>query len=53
LGRPISEPVAQVYANRCGSRIVPDEHAVPITDNERAQEGRPRKASSPEVKPAT
>jgi membrane protein len=45
--------LTQVYANRYGSRIVPDEHAVPITENERAQEGRPRKSSSPEVKPAT
>jgi membrane protein len=32
----------QVYANRYGSRIVPAENAEPVTEEARAQEGRPR-----------
>lgn len=44
--------LTQVYANRYGSRIVPSDNAVPITENERAQEGRPRESSSPQAKPA-
>ncbi len=31
--------VTQVYANRYGSRIVPDRNAVPVTEEARAQEG--------------
>jgi membrane protein len=31
----------QVYANRYGSRIVPDEDAVAVTDDARAQQGMP------------
>ncbi len=33
----------QVYANRFGSRVVPDEDAVPITEEARAEQGMPRK----------
>lgn len=33
----------QVYSNRYGSRIVPAENAMPITEEARAQEGRPHK----------
>ena len=33
----------QVYAKKYGSRIVPDKDAVPVTDEERAQHGMPRK----------
>ncbi|HYO10849.1 MAG TPA: YihY/virulence factor BrkB family protein [Tepidisphaeraceae bacterium] len=33
----------QVYAKQYGHRIVPDEDAVPVTDEERAQHGMPRK----------
>jgi membrane protein len=36
--------LTQVYANRYGSRIVPSENAEPLTDEERAQEGRPRES---------
>lgn len=32
----------QVYASHYGSRIVPADHAVALTDQDRAQEGRPR-----------
>jgi membrane protein len=32
----------QVYANNFGSRIVPSEHARPVTEEARAQQGRPR-----------
>ncbi|MBD2088632.1 YihY/virulence factor BrkB family protein [Microcoleus sp. FACHB-1515] len=32
----------QVYARRYGSRIVPSEHAVPVTEEGRAQQGLPR-----------
>ena len=32
----------QVYARRYGSRIVPNDHAVPITEEARAQQGLPR-----------
>ena len=32
----------QVYANRFGSRVVPDADAVPVTDEARAQQGMPR-----------
>lgn len=45
--------LTQVYANRYGSRIVPSDHAVPITEDERAQEGRPRDRTSPQARPAT
>lgn len=37
--------LTQVYANRYGSRIVPSENAVPVTEGERAQEGRSRSNS--------
>jgi membrane protein len=33
----------QVYARRYGSKIVPSEHAVPLTEAARAQQGIPRK----------
>jgi membrane protein len=33
----------QVYANRFGSRIVPSENAVPLTEEEREKQGMPRK----------
>lgn len=33
----------QVYANEYGSRIVPDEDAVPVTEEARAEQGMPRK----------
>jgi membrane protein len=33
--------LTQVYANRYGSRIVPAENAEPLTEEQRAQEGRP------------
>lgn len=32
----------QVYARRYGSQIVPSEHAVPLTEEARAQQGMPR-----------
>lgn len=32
----------QVYARRYGSRIVPDEHAIPLTEEARAKQGMPR-----------
>lgn len=35
--------LTQVYANKFGSRIVPDDHAEPLTESERAQQGRPRR----------
>ncbi|HBB31146.1 MAG TPA: ribonuclease BN [Cyanobacteria bacterium UBA9273] len=31
----------QVYARRFGSQIVPDDHALPLTDEARANQGRP------------
>jgi membrane protein len=34
--------LTQVYANNFGSRIVPSENARPVTDEARAEEGRPR-----------
>jgi membrane protein len=34
--------LTQVYANNFGSRIVPSENARPVTDEARAQQGRPR-----------
>jgi membrane protein len=34
--------LTQVYANEFGSKIVPDENAQPLTDEARAQQGRPR-----------
>lgn len=33
--------LTQVYANHYGSRIVPDENAEPLTEEARAQQGRP------------
>ncbi|TLD40211.1 MAG: Ribonuclease BN [Candidatus Jettenia ecosi] len=33
---------AQVYANKYGSRVVPAEHAIPITDEMRSEQGIPR-----------
>ncbi len=33
----------QVYANRFGSRVVPDEDAVPVTEDARAEQGMPRR----------
>lgn len=45
--------LTQVYANRYGSRIVPSENAVPVTEEARAQAGIPRRdapqASPPET----
>ena len=35
--------LTQVYANKFGSWIVPDDHAEPLTEGERAQQGRPRR----------
>ena len=35
--------LTQVYANTYGSRIMPGEHAEPLTDKARAEQGRPRK----------
>ncbi|HXG64903.1 MAG TPA: YihY/virulence factor BrkB family protein [Blastocatellia bacterium] len=35
----------QVYANQYGSRIKPDEDAMPVTEEARAQQGMPRKDS--------
>ena len=35
--------LTQVYANRFGSRVMPEEHAVRVTEAERANEGMPRK----------
>lgn len=32
----------QVYARRYGSRIVPSDHAIPVTEEARAQQGLPR-----------
>ncbi|MGF1482612.1 MAG: YihY/virulence factor BrkB family protein [Cyanophyceae cyanobacterium] len=32
----------QVYSRRYGSRIVPDEHAIPLSDEARAKQGIPR-----------
>ena len=34
--------LTQVYANNFGSRIVPSDNARPVTDEARAQQGRPR-----------
>jgi membrane protein len=39
--------LTQVYANKFGSRIVPDENAEPLTEEARAQEGRPRTTRTP------
>jgi membrane protein len=39
--------LTQVYANQFGSRIVPAENARPVTDDSRAQQGRPRHRPSP------
>ena len=33
----------QVYANKYGSRVVPDEDAVPVTEEARAEQGMPRR----------
>lgn len=38
----------QVYANRFGSRVVPDEHAAAVTEETRAQEGIPHKEARAE-----
>jgi membrane protein len=35
--------LTQVYANEYGSRIVPTENAVPLTEKQRANEGRPHR----------
>jgi membrane protein len=35
--------LTQVYANEYGSRIVPAENAVPLTEEQRATEGRPHR----------
>src|SRR6185436_9927882 len=35
--------LTQVYANEHGSRIVPAENAVPLTEKQRANEGRPHR----------
>jgi len=39
----------QVYANSYGSRIVPEEHAEPLTEEKRLQEGMPRKQGAPQA----
>ncbi len=40
----------QVYANRFGTRLVPEEGAVPVTEEARAEQGMaPRKGESPAV----
>jgi membrane protein len=39
--------LTQVYANKFGSRIVPDENADPLTEEARAQQGRPKTTSKP------
>jgi membrane protein len=43
----------QVYANRFGSKIVPDEDAVKITEDERAHQGIPHKEADPSQTGAT
>jgi len=40
--------VTQVFANEYGSRIVPDENAVKVTEQERAQQGIPHKETMEE-----
>jgi len=37
--------LTQVYANRFGSRILPSEHAVAMSEEERVQQGLPHKAA--------
>jgi membrane protein len=37
--------LTQVYANKFGSRIVPAEGAEPLTEEARAQQGRPRRTA--------
>ena len=39
--------LTQVYSNQFGSRIVLEENAVPLTDDARARQGRPRAANRP------
>lgn len=39
--------LTQVYANQYGSRIESDENAMPLTEEARAQQGRPRQAGKP------
>jgi membrane protein len=44
----------QVYARVRGSRIVPSKHAIPVTDDERAQQGMPsegRREGAPRPRP--
>lgn len=41
----IGAEFTQVYADRHGARIVPDENAVPITEEAREKQGIPRKAA--------
>jgi membrane protein len=43
--------LTQVYANEYGSKILPDENAEPLTDEARAQAGRPRRPAVPATKP--
>lgn len=38
--------LTQAYANGFGSKIVPSENAEPVTEEARAQQGRPRRAAS-------
>jgi len=50
LGRSTAASVfgaelTQVYANRFGSRILPSEHAVAMSEEERVQQGLPHKAA--------
>lgn len=42
--------LTQVYANHYGSRIVPSENAVPVTDEARAQAGIPRHEPEPSAR---
>lgn len=41
--------VTQVYANEFGSRIIPDEEAVKVTEQERAQQGIPHNEAAERV----
>jgi membrane protein len=43
----------QVYANRYGSKIVPDEDAVKVSEDERAQQGIPHRETLDQVAPGT
>lgn len=47
----IGAEFTQVYANRFGSQIVPEEGAVPLTETERAKQGIPGSATGPAAEP--